>query len=400
MASDYICTKEVFTLSYDRELSFEYNNPTKIIFGENSVKDIGLEADNLGGTRALIVTDRGIIQAGLIGRIEEALGRRHAGTFDGCVQDSGFQLVNDAADFARGKGTDILVSVGGGSVIDTAKGISILLREGGRLQDYSGVQMLNRPQTPHIVVPTTAGTGSEVTWAAVIKNEERNAKETLLDYYLIPNIAILDPTMTAGLPPHITAGTGMDALTHAVESIHAMQQQPIADAMALHAIRLIVEFLPRCVEDGSDLLARGQQLLAATMAGVAFGNAQVGLVHAIAHSIGALYGVPHGLANGILLPHVMLFNVEDCADRYALIARAMDLDTRGLNDAEAGKKAAEAVWELTGKIGLTQKLRDAGVPEDGLAAAADLSMSDASIIYNPRMVTDAEEVLEVLQKAW
>jgi aldehyde dehydrogenase (NAD+) len=390
----------VFALSYDRDLSFEYNNPTKIIFGENSVKDIGLEVDNLGGTKALIITDQGIIQAGLTARIEEALGRRYAGTFDGCVQDSGFQLVNDAADFARGKGADILVSVGGGSVIDTAKGISILLREGGKLQDYAGVQMLNRPQTPHIVIPTTAGTGSEVTWAAVIKNEERNAKETLLDYYLIPNIAILDPTMTAGLPPQITAGTGMDALTHAIEGIHAMQRQPIADAMALHAIRLIMEYLPRCVEDGSDLLARGQQQLAATMAGVAFGNAQVGLVHAIAHSVGALYGVPHGLANGILLPHVMLFNVEDCADRYALIARAMDLDTRGLNDVEAGKKAAAAVWELTRKIGLTQKLRDAGVPEDGLTEAAELSLSDASIIYNPRMVIDAEEVLEVLKQAW
>jgi aldehyde dehydrogenase (NAD+) len=387
-------------VAYDRELSFEYNNPTKIIFGENSVRDIGLEVDSLGGTKALIVTDEGLVKAGLAGRVEVALGRRFAGIFDRCIQDSSFKLVNDAADFARGKGADILVSVGGGSVIDTAKGISILLCEGGKLQDYAGVQMLNRPQTPHIVIPTTAGTGSEVTWAAVIKNEERNAKETLLDYYLIPNIAILDPTMTAGLPPQITAGTGMDALTHAIEGIHAMQRQPIADAMALHAIRLIMEYLPRCVEDGSDLLARGQQQLAATMAGVAFGNAQVGLIHAIAHSIGALYGVPHGLANGILLPHVMLFNVEDCADRYALIARAMDLDTRGLNDVEAGKKAAAAVWELTRKIGLTQKLRDAGVPEDGLAEAAELSMSDASIIYNPRMVIDAEEVLEVLKQAW
>jgi len=387
-------------LSYDRELSFEYNNPTKIIFGENSVKDIGLEVDNLGGSKALIVTDQGVTQAGLIERVVEALGRRYVGTFDDCVQDSGFKLVNDAAEFARTKGTDILISVGGGSVIDTAKGISVLLREGGQLQDYAGVQMLNRPQTPHLVIPTTAGTGSEVTWAAVIKNEERNAKETLLDYYLIPNIAILDPTMIAGLPPQITAGTGMDALTHAIEGIHAMQRQPIADAMALHAIRLISEYLPRCVENGDDLFARGQQMIAATMAGIAFGNAQVGLAHAIAHSIGALFGVPHGLANGIVLPHVMLFNLEDCADRYALIARAMDLDVRGLDDLEAGRKAAEAVWQLTKTIGLTQKLRDAGVPEEGLTEAAELSMSDASIIYNPRMVIDAEEVLAVLKQAW
>lgn len=387
-------------MGYDRELSFEYNNPTKIIFGENSVRDIGLEVDSLGGTKALIVTDEGLVKTGLVGQIEEALGRRCAGIFDRCVQDSGFRLVNEAADFARDKSADTLVSVGGGSVIDTAKGVSILLREGGRIEDYSGVQMLNRPQTPHIVVPTTAGTGSEVTWAAVIKNEQRNAKETLLDYYLIPNVAVLDPLMTVGLPPHLTAGTGMDALTHAIEGMHALQCEPIADAMALHAIRLITQYLPRCVKDGNDLLARGQQLIAATMAGVAFGNAQVGLVHAIAHSVGALFGVPHGLANGILLPHVMLFNLEECADRYALIARAMELDIRGLDDLAAGQKAAEAVWDLTKEINLPQKLRDAGVPEDGLSEAAELSMSDASIIYNPRMVIDAEEVLEVLKKAW
>lgn len=387
-------------MGYDRDLSFEYNNPTKIIFGENSVRDVGLEVDSLGCSKVLIVTDQGIIEAGLTERVEQALGRRYIGTYDRCLQDSGFHLVNEGAAFALEKGADILVSVGGGSVIDTTKAMAIVMKEGGQLRDYYGVQILSRPQTPHIVVPTTAGTGSEVTWAAVIKDWERNVKELFCDYFIIPNIAVLDPTMIAGLPPQLTASTGMDALTHAIEAIHALQRQPIADAMAMHAIRLTMEFLPRCVEQGDDLAARGQQQIAATMAGIAFGNAQIGLVHAMAHSIGALFKVPHGLGNSILLPHVMLFNLEECADRYALVATAMGLDTRGLSDMEAGRAAAEAAWELTKKIGLPQKIREVGVPENGLAEAAELSLSDGSIIYNPRMVSEAEEVLEIFRAAW
>jgi len=387
-------------LAYDRDLSFIYYNPTKVIFGENSVKEVALEVEALGGTRAVVVTDRGVVEAGLAARGEAALGRKHAATFDRVIQDSGFHIVNEGAELAREAGADIIVSVGGGSVIDTGKGMSILLKEGGRLEDYSGFQMLTRPQTPHIAIPTTAGTGSEVTYAAVIKNWDTNEKMLFCDYHIIPSVAILDPTMTAGLPPALTASTGMDALTHAIEALHALQREPIADAMALHAIRLIWEYLPRCVEQGDDLVARGQQQIAALMAGVAFSNAQIGLVHAMAHSVGALFKVPHGLANSILLPHVMLFNLECCADRYALVAQAMGLNTCDVSDEAAGRAAAEAIWELTRRMGLPQRLREAGVPEEGLAAAAELSLSDGSIVYNPRLVFEAEEVLAIFREAW
>ena len=387
-------------MSYDRDLSFIYYNPTKIIYGEKSVKEVALEVDALGGSRAVLVTDSGIVKAGLAGQVEEALGGKHAATFDRVIQDSGFHIVNEGAEFARDAGADIIVSVGGGSVIDTAKGMSILLKEGGSLMDYSGFQMLTRPQTPHIVIPTTAGTGSEVTYAAVIKNWETNEKILFCDHHIIPGAAILDPLMTEGLPPHLTASTGMDALTHAIEALHALQREPIADGMALHAIRLITGYLPRCVEQGDDLAARGQQQIAALMGGVAFGNAQIGLVHAMAHSLGALFEVPHGLANSILLPHVMLFNLEDCADRYALVAQAMGLDTGKLADEDAARAAADAIWKLTGQIGLPQRLREAGVPEDGLADAAELSLSDGSIVYNPRPVFEAEEVLALYREAW
>ncbi len=387
-------------MSYNRDLAFEYNNPTKIIFGENSVKEIGLEVERLGGSKALIVTDQGLVQAGLAEKIEKALGRRYVGTYDGCLPDSGFHLVDEGAAFALEKGADILVSVGGGSVIDTAKGMAVVLKEGGTISDYRGMQMLTRPQTPHIAVPTTAGSGSEVTWFAVIKDWDNNVKEAFLDVHLIPDLAILDPHMVTGLPPHLTAGPGMDAFSHAIEAFHSLQRQPINDGLSLQAVRQIKEYLPRCIEDGSDLVARGQQQLAATMAAIAFSNSQPGLVHAMAHPLGALFKVPHGLANAILLPHVMLFNMPECADRYAQVAQAMDLDVRGLRDEEAGKAAVQAIQDLIEKIGLPRKLRDAGVPVDRLAEAADYSLADGSIFYNPRMVTEIEEVLEVYQAAW
>ncbi len=387
-------------MSYDRDLAFEYNSPTKVIFGENSIKDIGLEIDSLGCAKGLIVTDKDIVEAGLAEKVEKALGRRCAGTYDQCSQDSGFHLVDEGAAFALEKGADILVSVGGGSVIDTAKGMAVVMKEGGRLKDYSGVQMLSRPQTPHVAVPTTAGTGSEVTMYATIKDWDRNIKDFICDDFIIPNRAIIDPTMVTGLPPHLTASTGMDAFSHAVEAIHTLNHQPIADGMALQAIRMIVQYLPRCVEEGENLFIRGQQQLAATIAGIACSTAFFGLNHAMAHCIGALFNVPHGIGNSILLPHVMLFNLEECADRYALVAGAMGIDVVNLSDVEAGKTAAEAIRELTKKIGLPQKLREVGVPEERLGEAADQSLADGCIVYNPRLVMEAEEVLEVYRAAW
>lgn len=387
-------------MAYDRELAFVYRNPTKLVFEENSVNEVGMEVDELNCSRAFVVTDKGVAEAGLAERVEKALGNRHVGTFDGCIQDSGIHIINEGAEKAKEKDADILVSVGGGSTIDTAKGMAVLVKEGGQIQDYAGFQMLSRPQTPHIVIPTTAGTGSEVTYAAVVKDWDKNQKIIFGDNNMTANVGILDPTMTAGMPPQLTATTGMDAMTHAVEAIHAMQAEPIADAMALHAIRLILEYLPTCVEKGDDLFARGQQLLASTMAGIAFGNAQVGLVHAMAHAVGGLFKVPHGLANSILLPYAMMYNMDVSADRYAMIARTMDLDVKGMSDEAAGEAAVNAMWELTKKMGVPQKLGEVGVPEEGLEDVADLALSDGSIVYNPKPIFESEEILGVLKKAW
>lgn len=387
-------------MAYDKDLSFIYKNYTRLIFGINSVRDTGAEVDELKCSKAFIVTDKGVTDAGLVEMVEKALGKRLIGKFDECPQDSGFHIVNQAADLARQAGADCLVSVGGGSVIDTAKGMAIVISEGGKLEDYSGFQLLTHPITPHIVIPTTAGTGSEVTWAFVIKDWEKNQKILYGDDYLMPNTAILDPVMTKGLPPALTATTGMDALTHAIEAIHAMQAEPVTDALAFGAIQMILEYLPVCVANGDDLFSRGQQQIAATMAGIAFSNAQVGLVHAMAHSAGALFKVPHGMANSILLPYVMQFNLEECPDRYAYVARAMGVHEKGMSDEDACNAAIDAIWEFTSGMGVPQKLSEVGVTEDGLAEAAELTLSDGALVYNPRMVMDAEEVLEVYRKAF
>ena len=297
-------------MAYDQDLAFVYFGPTKIVFGVGRRVDVEMEMAGLGCSRALVVTDPGVMKAGLVEGVVKALGDRCVGVWSEVPQDTGVGIVNRAAAFAREAGADCVVSVGGGSVIDTGKGVCILLTEGGSLENFEGIQLLTRPQTPHIVIPTTAGTGSEVTCMAVILDERKGQKILIVEYFNTPRIAILDPKMTQKLPPLLTASTGMDAMTHAVEALQSLQREPIADGLAMQAIRLLYRHLPVCAKNGEDLAARGQVQLAATMAGWAFGNAMVGLVHAMAHSLGAIARVPHGIANGILLPHVMAFNLE------------------------------------------------------------------------------------------
>jgi alcohol dehydrogenase len=314
--------------------------------------------------------------------------------------DSGLHIVNQGAKLGKELAADCLVSVGGGSAIDTAKGMAILLKEGGKLQDYAGFQVLTRPQTPHIVIPTTAGTGSEVTYVAVVKDHDQGRKLLFGDYNILPNVAILDPKMTEGLPPGLTAATGMDAMCHAIEAIHSLQREPVADGMALHAIRLIKEFLPRAVKDGRDMTARGQMLIAANMAGAAFSNAQVGMVHALAHTVGARFKVHHGLANSILLPPCLRYNADACGDVYLNILSAMGINIERVSQDEAGYVLADTITDFTKKLGLPQRLREAGVPQEGLMECSEIALSDGAIVYNPKFISDSAEVLKVYQQAW
>lgn len=388
-------------MNYDSSLSFIYMNTTRVVFGPGCARDVREEVRALGCSRALVVTDAVLAsRTDVPGRVEKTLGESCAGVFSDVVPDSGVHIVDAGAAFARERGADCIVSVGGGSAIDTAKGIAIVLKEGGSLRDYEGFQVLRRPQTPHVAIPTTAGTGSEVTYVAVIKDHEAHQKLLFGDYNIIPNTALLDPELTVGLPPGLTAATGMDAMSHAVEAIHSQQKEPIADGLALHAIRLIREFLPRAVAEGTDLVARGQMLIASNMAGTAFSNAQVGMVHAMAHTVGARYGIHHGLANSIFMPHVVRFNAGEVAASYRPIAAALGVAVDGLTDAACAELVAERLSELAAKTGLPRTLSSQGVPEDALPELAEATLADASIIYNGRTVLGADEVLAVYRAAF
>jgi len=310
------------------------------------------------------------------------------------------EIVHSGADFAKGLGADCVVSVGGGSAIDTAKAMAILLKSGGTLSDYAGVNMLTQPQTPHIAIPTTAGTGSEMTYVAVILDRKNKRKLFFTDNNIFPNTAILDPELTLSLPAHLTAATGMDALTHAVEALHSTLRNPVSDAAAMHAIRIVNRYLPKAVTEPDNITARGQMLVAASLGGTAFTNAMVSVVHAMAHSIGGICGVHHGLANSVMLPHGMRFNVEEIPDLYVDAAVALDVYKPPMDPAQAGEMAAQRVYEIAKECGLPTSLGEAGVPRETLPEIAEASLSDGSILYNPRIVTDAGEILSILEKAY
>lgn len=386
-------------MQYDADLNFNYFSPTKVVFGPGAVAELPMETAAFG-KKAFLVTDKGIIETGLAQQVQKQLGDILVGIYDDVPQDSGMEVVDRGAEKALAAGAELIVSMGGGSVIDTAKGMCIVMKEGGSLRDFQGMQMLTRSQIPHIVIPTTSGTGSEVTSGAVVLDKEQGQKIIIFEYHNTPRVAILDPQLTASLPASLTASTGMDALTHAVEAFVSLQRNPISDAVALHAIRLIVQYLPIAVDDGSDLRARGQMQLAALMAGWAFSNAMLGLTHAMAHSLGAVNRVPHGLANGLLLAPVMQFNLEAVPGLMADIARVMGIETIEMTPVEAGQAAVDAVAELTRKIGLKQRLQDLGVKWESLRECAELSLSDGSIIYNPRLLMDVDEIMGVYQKVY
>ena len=348
-------------LSDETKIAFvQYNCPTNVISGHGTLPAIYKEMVNLGCKRALIMTDPGVRKAGLAQLVQDALVEFCVGVFDNIAQDTDLDTVDAATAMARDLKADCIVSVGGGSVIDTAKAVCVTLKNGGKANDHIAINRLQEPQTPHIVIPTTSGTGSEVTNVAVIKSKKAGRKVFLVDPRIMPNTAILDPHFTMTLPPGLTATTAMDAMTHAVEALTSIMAQPICDGQALQAIRLIKENLPKVVANPKDEKARNQLQIAATMAGWAFTIAQVGLAHAMAHTLGMLYNVPHGAACGIILPAVMRFNVDFAADKLAMVAQAMGVNTAGMDDKTAALAAADAIEKLMKEAGHPMRLRDVG----------------------------------------
>lgn len=386
---------------------FNWVNRPRIMYSPGLHKEVVFEMTQLGGTNVVIFTDKGVVEAGVAEMVISAIRSSElklAGVFDEIVQDARINIINGGARFYREKGADCMIALGGGSVMDTAKAVNILI--GGGEEDFAPLAAQcalwdgAKPLPPHIAFPTTAGTGCEVTNGMVVLDTEAKAKLQVTHPFCNSDIAMLDPELTIKLPAKITAFTGMDALTHAIEGVTSMNAEPIGDALGLHAIRMIVKHLPLAVKEPENIDARGNMLIASTIAGMCFVNTMTGAVHALAHSLGALYGIPHGLANAIMLPHVMAFNLEERPERFMMVADAMGLPVDGKAPLEAGQMAVKAVKDLLREIGLTQTLKDFGVPGDpkALQPMIDLASVDGQISYNPRSCEE-EDILKLYLQA-
>ncbi len=367
------------------------------------IASAGFEFAKDGAKRPLIVTDPVIRATGLLEKVEAGLGDgglEVAGIFDEVPQDSGTGVVDACAAAAAECGCDSLVAVGGGSVMDTAKVANALLVHGGSVLSYEGLYQLPRsdgyegaplPLKPLACIPTTAGTGSEVSFGAVIKDAEQGLKITLGDFPFFPSLAILDPDATLTLPPALAASTGMDAMTHAIEGYTSTEWTPYGDAFATQALKLVRDNLSRAVLTPDDDEARGNMLVAASMAIVpgAAANVALGATHSMSHPAGAQHGVAHGVANAINLPHVIRFNSGDeaAAERYRDVADILGAEAAGGGE-ELGESLAAWVTDLTKSLGLPQRLSEVGVPEAGIPDLVEGAMGDGCTLTNPRELTE------------
>ncbi len=391
---------------------FAFVHRPRIMYSPGLRVEVGYEMGRLGGSKAVIYTDKGIVKAGVADMVADEVKKsdlKLVGIFDSIVQDARINIINEGARFYKENGADCMIVIGGGSVMDTAKAVNIMVGQGVSdfqpLADqaalFDGAKLL----PPHIAFPTTAGTGSEVTYAMVVLNTEARTKLSVAHPYCNCDLAMLDPELMVKLPPKVTAFTGIDALTHAVEGVTSTAAEPISDALNLHAIRMIFKYLPIAVREPDNVDARGGMLIASCIAGMGFGNSMTGAVHATAHALGGHYGIPHGLANAIMLPVVMGYNIEAAPDRFMMVADAMGINVEGMDPAEAGKLAVQAVRGLKKEIGLSETLRDFNVPEDTekLIPLADTASGDSQIGYNPNPLEEEDIInlyLEAMKKVY
>ncbi|NHQ83338.1 L-threonine dehydrogenase [Chromobacterium vaccinii] len=333
-----------------------------------------------GFRRALIVTDQGLVKAGLAGKVAKMLGDADIEPviFDGVHPNPSCANVNAGLALLREKQCDVVVSLGGGSPHDCAKGIALVAVNGGKIQDYEGVDKSAKPQLPLVAINTTAGTASEMTRFCIITDESRHIKMAIVDKHTTPILSVNDPETMAGMPAALTAATGMDALTHAVEAYVSTIATPITDACALKAVELIAGFLRRAVKDGQYMEAREQMAYAQFLAGMAFNNASLGYVHAMAHQLGGFYDLPHGVCNAVLLPHVQVFNAAVAGERLGDVAIALG------EKARSAEAAIAAIKRLAADVGIPAGLAALGVKEADIPTLADNALKDACGLTNPR----------------
>jgi alcohol dehydrogenase class IV len=381
----------------------QFKAPSLVVNGPGAAKEVGFYAKGLG-KKVLIVTDNLLEKIGLLDDIKKSL--EAAGIsfviYDKVVTEPTMEYTEEGLRIYKEFGGEFLIAIGGGSPIDAAKAISALASNPGKMNDFEGPNKIPKPGAPLIAIPTTAGTGSEVTQVTIITDTVRNVKMLIASFNIMPRVALVDPLLTLKLPQGITAATGLDALTHAIEAYVSVKAQPITDALAIHAIRLISENLRLAWCNGDNVDARINMMTGALEGGLAFSNASVALVHGMARPIGAYFHVPHGISNAALLPTVIEFSVPGNPKRYADVAEAMGEITKGLSTLEAGYLAAKAVKRLTSDLKVPA-LRGLGMDEGRFKSVVNQMAADAlasgSPRNNPRKATQ-EEIVELYRKAY
>lgn len=382
--------------------SFTITQPTAIRFGIGAVNDLATMVKQFGGSRVLLVVDPGVQAAGLLNSIIAPLKKDKIPytIYDQVTPEPGLKLADQGMKIAKKAKADCVVGVGGGSALDVAKAIAILLTNGGKAEDYIGLGKIKKPGVPKIMIPTTAGTGAEVTFTAVFINEKTNSKAGMNGDPLYPDAAILDPALTVSLPPHVTAATGIDAFTHALESYVSTQAHYISEMYALEAIDLISHNLRTAFANGGNLAARSAMLMGSLLGGKALAMAGVGLVHAMAYPLGGMFNTPHGLANAILLPYVVEYNLIGNLEKYATVAEIMGYDTEGLNDREAAEMAVEAIYQLNSDVGIPGSLSDLDIPKADIPKMAKIALTVTRPVENNPRQPSLSDVMAIYEAAF
>lgn len=380
---------------------YGYFMPTVNLMGAGAAQQAGKQAKILGGKVAFLVTDDFLNKSGMakqIADIVEAEGVKVV-IYPGAEPNPTDKNVHDGVAIFEKEGCNMIISLGGGSSHDCAKGIGLVAGNGGKIHDFEGVDKSEKPMVPMIAINTTAGTASEMTRFCIITDSSRHIKMAIVDWHTTPNVSINDPLLMMGMPASLTAATGMDALTHAVEAYVSTAATPVTDSAALMAIKLISKYLRRAVANGSDFEARDQMSYAQFMGGMAFNNASLGYVHAMAHQLGGFYNLPHGVCNAILLPHVSRFNLIGNVERFGDIAVAMGENVDGLSPREAAEKALSAISTLSQDVNIPSGLTELGVKEEDLKLMAGNAMKDACSLTNPRLAK-LDDIIQIFKNAF
>ncbi len=374
----------------------------KTVFGSGAVSKLGVECKNLGASKALLVIDQALSKSVIAEKVKASLKseRVRVFTFSDVTPEPDPKIADLGTELALKEKVQCIIGVGGGSTMDIAKAIGMLMKNGGKAVEYIGIDKVKKPGIPTIMVPTTAGTGSETTLTAVFTQRDTRIKGGINSALIYPHTAILDPELTLDLPPMITAYTGMDALTHAIESYTSLKAHFMSEIISLRAIELIMENLRGAVFDGKNIKYRENMMMGSYLAGMGLAMAGVGAVHALAYPMGAIYDVPHGIGNGLLLPYVLEYNYPGNIEKFCNMAVYMGQDMEGLSNRENASLVSEAVFELAEDIGVPMTLTELNIPEDSIPEMAKAAMKVAvPIANNPRPLT-VEAAMDIYRNAY